>query len=215
MADPEVARLPLVQRLALSYTPRKARESAALLLLLDSRLAGILRTTGEPVLAQIKLAWWRDRLRESPDAWPRGEPLLAALAEWPADISGLSALVDGWEALLAEELTPERIELFAEGRATAWAMLASTADRPVVLQAAREWALADLALNLGKAREAETARQLALAMTGSRANRLPRPFRALAVMRALALRALTDNRREYIDGPGALGLALRIGLFGR
>jgi 15-cis-phytoene synthase len=212
MTQPDPQSLPLAQRLALSYTPVRWRSAVLALLLLDNRLAAILRQGGEPVIAQIKLAWWRDRLGENPDVWPSGEPLLQALRQWPAAAAQLLPLVNGWEALLAEELTLAAIEDFAQGRALAWAALVTEA--PEALAPAREWALADLALNLGETDEAGAVRRLVLAGKPQGA-RLPRSLRTLAVLRALSRRALERGNGDLLDGPAAGLLALRIGLTGR
>lgn len=209
-----VCLLPISQRLALSYAPAAARAAVRALLLLDNRLATILRQGGEPVMAQIKLAWWRDRLGENPQLWPKGEPLLEALRQWPADPAQLLPLVNGWEGLLGEELTIAAIEEFAQGRALAWAALVPEARRGAVMAAARAWALGDLALNLGQAEEAGAARRLALASKGQ-TTRLPRAVRPLAVLGVLTRRALERSSGELLDGPRAGLLALRIGLFGR
>jgi phytoene synthase len=212
--DPLADMLNLAQRLALSYAPARGRAGVLGLLALDNRLATILRAGGEPVMAQIKLAWWRDRLRENPQAWSAGEPLLQALRHWPADPAQLVPLVDGWEALLAEDLTMAAIEEFAQGRAAAWAALAGQGHQAAVQAAARSWALADLALNLGKGDEAAAARRLALASKAA-PTRLPRRVRPLAVLAALTRRALIRDSGDLLDGPMAGLIALRIGLFGR
>ena len=210
--------LPLVQRLALSYAPSATREDTLTLLALDTRLADILRHRSEVLLAQLKLAWWRDRLREDRARWPGGEPLLARLAGWRTDLAGLVELVNGWEVLLGDALGPDEMRSFAGGRTAAWAALARQARQPVpgpeVEQAAREWALADLCLHLGTWPEAELAREIALAEPWA-APRLGRALRPLAVLRGLAGRALVRGSREVLDGPGAAMLALRIGLLGR
>ena len=88
--------LPPPQRLALSYAPPSARCPTLALLALDTRLAGLLRRRGEPVLAQVRLAWWRDILAAEPGGWPEGEPVLALLRSW-REPAPLVALVDGWE----------------------------------------------------------------------------------------------------------------------
>jgi phytoene synthase len=212
--DAPIHTLPLAQRLALSYAPAKARAGVLALLLLDQRLAAVLRQGGEPVIMQIKLAWWRARLGEAADAWPTGEPVLAALRHWPADHAQLLPLVNGWEALLAEDLTMAGIEEFAQGRALAWSALVPAGQRATVTAAARAWALGDLALNLGQGDEAEAARRLALAGKG-RTVRLPRTVRPLAVLGALTRRTLERGHGELLDGPLAGLIALRIGLTGR
>lgn len=220
-ADPSadlLAGLPLVQRLALSYAPAAARDDTLTLLALDTRLAEIVRRRSEVLLAQLKLAWWRDRLREDRSRWPTGEPLLARLASWRGTLDDLVELVDGWEALLAEELLPGDVDAFATGRAASWTALARQVrpaeERPEVRQAAREWALADLALNLGSGPEAGLAREWALAEPW-RAVGLGRALRPLAVLRGLAGRAMRRGSGEALDGPGAAMAALRIGLVGR
>ncbi|MFC3096454.1 hypothetical protein [Alteraurantiacibacter palmitatis] len=211
----DLSALPLGLRLALAYAPSAAlREAMLTLLLLDQRLAAILRQGGEPVIAQIKLAWWRDRLGEAPAHWPAGEPLLERLRAWPAKPKELVPLVDGWEALLGEDLTLSAMEQFAAGRAAGWQALGTAVEADAIGRAARDWALADLALHLGRDDEAEAARRLVLGDRGP-ALRLGRAVRPLAVLRALSRRALARRAAELIDGPGALLAALRSGLTGR
>lgn len=211
----DLAALPLGLRLALAYAPNAPfREAMLTLLLLDQRLAAILRQGGEPVIAQIKLAWWRDRVSEAPANWPSGEPLLERLRAWPADPALLVPLVDGWEALLAEDLTLAAMEAFAAGRAAGWLALGDERQAAAIGRAARDWALADLALHLGQDGEADAARRLILADRGT-LPRLGRALRPLAVLRALSRRALERQAAELIDGPGALLAALRSGLTGR
>ncbi len=210
--------LPLPQRLALSYAPARSREAVLTLMLLDERLASILRNRSEVIIAQMKLAWWRDRLGDDPRAWPEGEPLLDRLKEWPAAPSTLVPLVDGWERLLADDPPGSALAEFAEGRARGWSTLAaalgSGTDDSSVLKAGSDWALADLALHLDNPDEARSARELALA--GKGANRsLPRIVRPLAVLHGLALRALVRDSNELLDGPLAMLVALRIGITGR
>ena len=113
--------LPPPLRLAVTYAPRRARLAWAALLVLDRRLARVALAAGEPVLGQIRLAWWRDRFAEPASAWPSGEPLLAALHGWDGDRAALVAL--------------DR-QMGGQG-----------AD--AVAEMARRWASADLAARLG------------------------------------------------------------------
>lgn len=210
--------LPLPQRLALSYAPRRARAPTLAMLALDTRLAGIIRTGGEPVIAQMKLAWWRERLAQDPAQWPVGEPLLALLNESAHECTRLSPLVDGWEVLLADSLGLEEISLFAKGRALAWASVADAAGQTgasvSVENAGRTWALADLAMNLGTQEEIARVRAAAEKETESQPV-LPTVLRPLTVLRGLAIRALRRNATEMLDGPGAMATALRLGIIGR
>ena len=202
--------LPLAQRLALSYAPRASRGPVLALLALDQRLAAILRNGGEPALAQIKLAWWRERLGESPARWPQGEPLLALLREFPGGPGVLAGVVDGWEMLLGDRLDTPEIAQFGDGRAAGWIALGGDGAGVV----ARKWALADLLLNLPAGDEAETVRA-ALAGEPQRGATLPRDLRPLVVLNALAARAIRRGAAELLDSPGALVTAMRVGLLGR
>ncbi len=210
--------LPLPLRLALSYAPRASRTEIAALWQLDQRLAAILRARGEVVIAQIKLAWWRDRLGEDPATWPLGEPLLELLRSGKVPPQGYRALVDGWERLLDEDLTASSVNEFAAGRAMAWSALAEAVGQagaaPAAAQAAREISYLDLALHLGNDAEAKAARQLALGCKWHRL-RVPRALRPLAVLHGLSRRALHRGYADLLDGPRAGLLALRIGLVGR
>lgn len=206
-------------RLALAYAPARARADWLTFLLLDARLAGVVRSAREPMLAQIRLAWWRDRLGEDPSVWPQGEPLLARLRGWGEGAADLAPLVDGWESLLGEPpLAAESLSAFADGRAAAVAALArqqgETADaRQADCHAlARRWALADLALHLSDAAERATAQSLIGETPRMRAERSLRP---LAVLAGLNLRALRRGRVDPLDGPGALLAAIRLGMFSR
>ncbi|MFM2237345.1 MAG: hypothetical protein RL209_1379, partial [Pseudomonadota bacterium] len=66
-------------QLAIAYAPRDLRSAFALLLQVDQRFAEILRNAREPMIAQIKMAWWREALSSTAEARPKGEPLLQAL----------------------------------------------------------------------------------------------------------------------------------------
>lgn len=210
--------LPVAQRLALNYAPGRTREATLALLALDTRLASILRADGEPVIAQMKLAWWRERFAQHPSQWPVGEPLLALIGKLQMDCGSLGKLVDGWELLLAAELGDRELAGFAEGRAAGWRAVAAAAESPSARELAAEpakgWALADLALHLDAETEANLARETAFRYS-EQAKRLPRDLRTLAVLHALSFRALKRGSGDVLDGPGALLTAMRVGFVGR
>lgn len=210
--------LPLAHRLALSYVPAPAKADTLALLALDARLAGIVRSDGEAIIAQMKLAWWRERLADDPAGWPLGEPLLAQLQHWRGDVSCLVPLVDGWEGLLAETLGRGAITNFFTGKSLAWAALAdgigTGKTTRSVEQASKEVALFDLSRNLSQGEEADLAAELCVKESWKRA-KLARPMRALAVLHALSRRAWHDDRSQLLDGPGAMLLAMRVGFTGR
>ena len=98
------SQLPPPANLAVAYTPIVFRPALTLLLQLDARFADIVRKAREPMIAQIKLAWWRDAFAAEPALRPKGEPLLQALSACGDVISpsALQDLVSAWELLLGE-----------------------------------------------------------------------------------------------------------------
>ncbi|MEY4619847.1 MAG: hypothetical protein RIS65_1019 [Pseudomonadota bacterium] len=110
------SQLPPPANLAVAYTPVAFRPAFTLLLQLDARFADIVRKAHEPMIAQIKLAWWRDAFAVEPAQRPKGEPLLQSLGECGGVISSsaLEDLVSAWELLLGEgEWAAQDIEAHA------------------------------------------------------------------------------------------------------
>ncbi len=185
-------------RLALAYAPTGVRPIQLAAFALDAKLAGIVGHAREVLLAQIKLAWWRERLAETPAQRPKGEPLLATLAGWSGPVDPLLALIDGWEAMLdPDEPNPQAL---ADGRAALGQGLAMQAGASQAAAAAaaamRDWSLVSCGLDGDLA-----------------ALSLPRSLRALAVLQGLARRR--GGKRPLLDGPLALAAAMRIGMIGR
>lgn len=210
MADalkPQAAhpQIPPLARLALAYAPTAARPAWADLLELDGRIGAIVRGAREPVLAQIRLAWWRERLAEVADKRPRGEPLLARLGQWSDAGAGLIPLIDGWEALLDDPVALGADEAFVAGRVAAVAVLAREVEAGHDgAWAARAWGQADLALM-----RRETA------VVGAPGPRLAPQLRPLAVLAGVTARAAGLGDPAALVSPGALLAALRHGLLRR
>jgi 15-cis-phytoene synthase len=211
--------LPPALGVALAWQPAKTRGSLEGVFAFDTHLARVVAQAREGILAQMRLAWWRDRLKEPPSQRPSGNPLLAAIQENLAgEEEQLIALVDGWEELLGEAPLPESaIAAFADGRAAALGAVARTArldDRTAQAAslAGRRWALADFAFRTSDDREREAA--LALADTVARGGLLPRRVRGIAVLGALADRAIA-RREPLLTGRVAPLVALRVGITGR
>jgi 15-cis-phytoene synthase len=199
-----LATLPIERRLALSYAPARSRGLWLGLFALDARLSGIVRDAREPMLAQIKLAWWREELAKPLAARRRGEPLLELLAAWGDEAAGLAALIDGWEILQSDEmLGGDDLAAVLNARAIACRALA---DRLVIgaegiEQAARGWAAADFApMSAGP-----------IVRDWPRIA-LPREMRPLQVLYGLAARR--SGQTPLIPGPIAAMAAVRLGLFG-
>ena len=217
MAERElIETLPVLQRLALAYAPAASRASLLGFLALDTRLCGIVRNSHEPMLAQLRLAWWREALGETAGDQPSGEPLLAALGQGQGPRAALTGLVEGWETMTGPAPLPASAFLaLAEARGRGFAALAVEGDHhQAALRLGRNWALADIAAHLSHTAEHQAALELARAQDWSHAT-LPRGLRPLAVLHGLAAREISKDAPGQAATPLALLAALRLGLFGR
>lgn len=128
--------------LATLYAPTAHRPALFALYALDIELAAVVDTTTEPMLGQIRLAWWREQLQALDAGAVPAQPTLAALAAelLPRGISAasLEPLEDASLALFDDDL---------EGHATARAALFDTALR--VLVASPDAALTEAVRTLG------------------------------------------------------------------
>jgi phytoene synthase len=171
-------------------------------------MGDVVARSTEPTLAAIKLAWWRERLEELDEGKVPAEPRLqAAAAELlPRGISGalLGQLEDGWLALLEEDADAER----ALSRGTKLFAIAARliGGEPPDLLAPAGWLYA-----CGSLQRLGLAPHGAWAVTPSR--RVPRAFRCLTALAALAKRDL--RRREPEATPGRAWILLRHRLTGR
>lgn len=210
---------PLPQRLALNYAPAKHREAMAVLFALDARLSELVAKANEPLLAQLRLAWWRDELGKPADERAKGDPVLDALGQWwTGEEPALAGLVDGWEQLVGDAPLPDSaLEAFAEGRAAAFAALArQTGEGAFAAQAhtaGRVWALADFATHTSDPDERAAA--LRLAGRALDAPAFPRALRPLAILHGLARRSIARGGAPLIAGRRDILAALRLGMFGR
>ena len=101
--------------LACLYAAEPARPGLVALFALDAELAQLLATTTEPLLGEIRLAWWRDRLIELDTQPAPAQPLLQALqARALPRLSGaeLALLEDGWLARLGGNAGEGTAQLF-------------------------------------------------------------------------------------------------------
>lgn len=205
------------RRLALSYVRAPARAPLAALWSLDAALGHAITGAREPMLARIKLAWWReslDRLDRSP---PPAEPVLAAVAAHllPAGISGaeLARMEEGWAVLAEPEpLTPVGLAAHAADRGAALFRLSATLlGRPAgrsVEQAGEAWALADLARRSADPIES----QAAMAMAAERLQpslSWPVKLRPLGMLAALAGRDI-ERGGEWFEPQGSPARMMRM-----
>jgi phytoene synthase len=204
--------------LALSYVPTRKRPAIAALWALDVALGAVLAGGREPMMSQIKLAWWREALERLDRERAPAEPVLQALAEHvlPAGVTGaeLADMEAGWAVLLSDApLTREDLDRYAFGRG---GRLFALSGRLLGGEGGggEAWALADLARHSGNAAEVEAALAASRAYP---ARKVPPALRPLGMLDALARR---DARRggspwETQGSPGRMGRMLRHRLTGK
>jgi phytoene synthase len=92
--------------LAVLHAPAAARAGLFALFALDLELAQVVASTTEPLLGEIRLAWWREQLDRLDTAPAPAQPTLAALKAdaVPAGVTGrsLEPLEDAFLALLLD-----------------------------------------------------------------------------------------------------------------
>ena len=201
--------------LAVAYAGKR-RDNLRLLLLFDQALGRLVATSREPVLGQMKLAWWRENLSDEAENAVSREPLITAVRQLGM-ANHLVAMVNGWEAVLGElPLNIEALEAFAEERgaslfAAAMQLYGLKPDDQSA-RAGRAWALADFAFHCS---DAETSRRaVALAGTLIDAKGLPRPLGILTVLAQCDI-ARHETGRWRPGSPIRILRAFAFGVFGR
>ena len=203
-------------QIALAHTPLDKRDALRIFFEADARLARIVAGTTEPMLGQMRLAWWREMLGKPVSERPSGDRVLDGMGEhWMGRESALIALVDGWEHMLSEEFSEASALAFAQGRSTAFAALtgAGVRDGEAALPEGMRWALADAASHVSPGPDRETL--IAAARKIGADSALPRALRGLVVLDALSRRSLKRGARPLMEGRMAPIVATRAAIFGR
>ena len=200
--------------LALTYVPVRDRSALAALFAIDRAMGDVVRSTKEPMLGPIRLAWWRERLEELDEgtgtpAEPRLQQAQRELI--PRGVTGreLAALESGWLCLFdpfpwtvqtSEAIWFRGNLLFGLG-----ARLLGQADERIQ-GAGGLWVLVDAARHCSdtesRATLIEQARSFARGVAGVR---FPGPLRPLSMLTALAMRDC--RRREPFEREGTPGRA--------
>jgi len=131
--------------LAALYAPAAARPGLMALFALDAELAHVVATTTEPMLGEIRLAWWRERLEGLDAGQVPAQPLLQAIsAHLLPGIAGaaLAALEDRWLDLIGSEAVPPA---HVDGGGTLFALAAQHlgGDSTVARRLGTAWAAGD------------------------------------------------------------------------
>ncbi|MBH1998561.1 MAG: hypothetical protein I8H96_05425 [Sphingomonadaceae bacterium] len=210
---------PMAQMLAAYGGADAARHRA--LWAFDARLAHLARTTSEPMIGQMRLAWWNDVIDDADARKGRGEPVVDAMrATGAVAAPGLGAMIDGWEVLVVEpEIDVQGLHDYAVGRGGGlFRALAGVADAPDWLIAAGKlWALWDLSGHVGDDRLAREALTLAREIAPDAAGAAwPRGWKPLRIAFTLALQDVMADQRAPVGMPRSVAWrVLRIALVGR
>lgn len=176
--------------LACLYAPASARPGLIALMALDLELAQLVVTTTEPMLGEIRLAWWRERLEELDAGKVPAQPLLAALkAHVLPVVSGaeLAGLEDRWIDMLGHDGVTDA-HVAGGGRLFALAARLLSGDAGAAEALGRAWVL-------GEDVPART----------------PGPLRPLRTLAALALRdAVRARAGQAVEPRGSLGRQWRM-----
>ncbi|MHA6766013.1 hypothetical protein [Sphingobium ummariense] len=217
VADPDM--LPLAVLLS-AYAGGDSRRHRALWAF-DARLVHVARTTREPMIGQMRLAWWNEVLADPGHVKGTGEPVVDALrATGAIGAPGLVEMIEGWEILAVEpEIDRPLLADYARGRGGGlFKALAGAADVPAWLpRAGQVWALWDLAGHCGDEALARAAVDMAVEVAAEvGAPRWPAEWRPLRIAFTLARQDVGQGRGAPSGLPRGLVWRLwRIALVGR
>lgn len=199
------------QRLALAYAPAQQRGDFDVLFQVDHACRAAVSAASEPIIGQIRLAWWRDLIAaEAPPAIEYPLPLrVYELSQVRGIRSQILAMVNGWERLLSPlPLSVDDLEGYAAGRGGGLfecaAALASV-DSETAGRAGEGWALADFAFRCSDHATADRALELAKTRLDARTG-WPRPLLPFAILSRFARRDVACG----IDRGSASGTPWRL-----
>lgn len=182
-----------------------------LLWALDARLAHLVTATTEPMIGQIRIAWWNEALNDRSGIQGKGEPLVDEMrAANMLPPPGLAQWLDGWEALIGDI----DLEAYALGRGRGlFHALSGEAEIPDWLaRAGAAWALWDFSGHAREDRAVALGRQYLL--TGT--ERWPAKWRPMRIAYGLARGDILKGRHAPSELTPRLYLRLmRVALMGR
>lgn len=180
------------ERLALAHCRADLRQPMQWLLEFDRRLSQAVLAKAEPIMAQMRLAWWREQLARPAPERAKGEPMLQSLAGLDVMTPSLAELalqlVDQWETKAVDVIdgssspmpTPAVFSGYCD-----W-LGASESDRRHAVRLAQIW--------LGESDDWPS-------------SRIPRQLRPLSI---LALSVLIDRQREKAATASRIVLPFRL-----
>lgn len=201
------------RKLALLYAPSRLRAAYEALFHVDLALGRIAISPGEPILKQIKLAWWRETLSQNADGVAQHPIAALALRQSCWTVASRALLVDGWEMLAADTGDMHAAcQSLMNARVHAVADMTDGPLSPELERAVGHWAELDVA-RVMKARGQDR-----LQVGGGALQplpKLPRKLRPLSIIGGLARRALATGGVDLMAGRASPFIALRLGILGR
>jgi 15-cis-phytoene synthase len=198
---------------------RQARADVLALYAFDHELARARRAASTPLMAEIRLTWWREVLDEVFDGslvrrHPTAQALAAAVARHKLARAPLEAMIDGQiESLESPKLGTEAAVRWADavqgsvGGLAASALDPTTSASAVAAAAGRAWGLA-LLIRGGRVERSEVAAPMRLALSEARA--AADALSVAALPAALPARLARYDLAGQTPGPIRKRLALTI-----
>jgi 15-cis-phytoene synthase len=188
-----------IQTIALAHAPKGCRAALAALWDYDATLGRVVATTTEPMIGQMRLTWWHDRMVGLDAGEVSAEPVIVALHDVVRDydVTGamLAKLVEGWEVLLDPlPLSDEVLRSYGALRGEQlFHVSALILNARISAGIGAAWALIDFATHCSDIVTAGRAHMLARDMLSRVSIREPKVLRILGrVARAKAMRPTSD-----------------------
>lgn len=207
---------------ALGSAPASAQPALHALWTLDDAFGRVLATVREPMVARIRLAWWREALERLDREPPPKEPVLERVARHilATGITGaeLAEMEAGWTRLPGDQpITKDDLETYATARGRRQFSLSARllGGALAVEHAGEVWALVDLARHSSEQADIDAA--LAAARSRLLPGGWPKELRPLGMIAVLAARDLARGpaRWEEAGSPPRIARMLRHRLTGR
>ena len=196
--------------------PQNGRAKLDSLWQLTVRITKLLDEVREPLIGQIKLAWWRDMmamLAEKPENLPKGEPLLAEMqVHWRGE-AGLGALVDAAEAVLMAEDQAERVKAASEFGDQLFLLSGRAISAQPLPSSGARWGLLWAAYVHRGSEEAPEFLEAGKAASTPAKSTFGKGAKSLMMLDRLAAQILSENGARDYRREGMI--LLRVGLFGR
>lgn len=193
------------QHLSLAYAPAEKRGFLEALWTIDASFASIALSAREPMIARIRLAWWKEQGLTSPPPDALGEAV-ALIKRAHSDVMvGLAGLIEAWDRWLDGEDKAEAAQERGRALFRAACLVLAGGTQPAAEDAGALWSCVELGQPV-----AEDCRNLdRTALRG--------PLMPLGILATLAIADAerTADQRWRPGSPLRMGRALGFALFRR